>query len=470
MNDLTQQDTPKETTQDVGQDTGLDIQDPGQDPIMQLHELLADKSLDQIRDLLSEMHPSEIADFLESLPGKAREVIWGLISLDMEGDVLSHLQDAVRTELLEQMHPHEVAAATRDLDSDDVADIIQDLPEDVQDSVLLSMDEQNRQRLASLLSYPEDTAGGLMNTDVIPIRADVTLDVVMRYLRRVENIPEKTDTLMVVDRESKYLGTLSVIHILIGDPALSVGEIMKEGVGIAADLPANEVAKVFEQRDLLSAAVISTEGMLLGRITVDDVVDVIQEEAEATVRSMAGLSGDEMFAPIFSSAKRRAVWLGINLATAFLGAWVIGRFEDTIQQLVALAVLMPVVAGMGGVAGSQTLTIATRGIALGQLGKSNARALMYKEVAVGLINGLTWACIVSLVVIFWFKDASLGLVIGVAMVVNLVIAALAGAVIPLGLKRYGIDPAIAGGVLLTTVTDVVGFMTFLGLASMFLIS
>ena len=441
-----------------------------QDILTQLHDSLASKSLDRVRDLLSEMHPSEIADFLESLPGKSREKIWALIDLDRTGDVLTHLQDAVRSELLEQMQPQEVAAATKDLETDDVADIIQDLPEDVQDTVLLSMDEQNRRRLASVLSYPEDTAGGLMNTDVIPIRADVSLDVVIRYLRRVENIPEKTDNLMVVDRENLYLGALSVIDILIGDPEEFVGDLMKEETGISADLSANEVAKMFEQRDLVSAAVVNDEGMLLGRITVDDVVDVIQDEAEQTVRSMAGLGEDDMFAPIFSSTKRRAVWLGINLATAFLGAWVIGRFEDTIQQLVALAVLMPIVAGMGGVAGSQTLTIAIRGIALGQLGKSNAHALMLKEIAVGLLNGLMWACVVAVIVVFWFSDTSLGFIIGIAMIVNLLVAALAGAVIPLGLKRYGIDPAIAGGVLLTTVTDVVGFMTFLGLASIFLVS
>lgn len=449
-----------------------DLTQPGvtQDTLTQLHEMLASKSLDRARNLLSEMHPSEVADFLESLPGKSREAIWNLLDLDKEGDVLAHLQDAVRSELLEQMHPHEVAAATRDLETDDVADIIQDLPENIQDTVLLSMDEQNRLRLASVLSYPEDTAGGLMNTDVIPIRADVTLDVVIRYLRRVENIPEKTDNLMVVDRENLYLGTLSVISILVGEPEEFVGNIMKEETGISADLSANEVAKMFEQRDLVSAAVINGEGMLLGRITIDDVVDVIQDEAEQTVRSMAGLGEDDMFAPIFTSTRRRAVWLGINLATAFLGAWVIGRFEDTIQQLVALAVLMPIVAGMGGVAGSQTLTIAIRGIALGQLGKTNARALMLKEIAVGLLNGLMWACVVSVIVILWFGDTSLGFIIALAMIVNLLVAALAGAVIPLGLKRHGIDPAIAGGVLLTTVTDVVGFMTFLGLASIFLVS
>jgi len=449
-----------------------DLTQPGvtQDTLTQLHEMLASKSLDRVRDLLSEMHPSEVADFLESLPGKSRERIWNLIDFENEGDVLAHLQDAVRSDLLEQMHPQEVAAATKDLETDDVADIIQDLPEDVQDSVLLSMDEQNRRRLASVLSYPEDTAGGLMNTDVISVRADVPLDVVTRYLRRMENIPEKTDNLMVVDRENQYLGVLPVIDILVGDPEESVGELMIEEAGISTDLSANDVAKIFEQRDWISAAVINEEGVLLGRITVDDVVDVIQDEAEQTVRSMAGLGDDDMFAPIFTSTRRRAIWLGINLVTAFLGAWVIGRFEDTIQQLVALAVLMPIVAGMGGVAGSQTLTIAIRGIALGQLGKSNARALMLKEIAVGLLNGLMWACVVSVIVVFWFGNVPLGFIIGLAMIVNLLVAALAGAVIPLGLKRYGIDPAIAGGVLLTTVTDVVGFMTFLGLASLFLVS
>ncbi len=449
-----------------------DLTQPGvtQDTLTQLHELLASKSLDRARGLLSEMHPSEIADFLESLPGKSREKIWNLIEFDREGDVLTHLHDAVRTDLLERMQPQEVAAATKDLETDDVADIIQDLPVEIQDSVLLSMDEQNRVRLASVLSYPEDTAGGLMNTDVISVRADVSLDVVTRYLRRMENIPERTDNLMVVDRNNLYLGALRVIDILVGDPEQSVGDLMKKESCISADFSASEVAKVFEQRDLVSAAVVNDKGILLGRITVDDVVDVIQDEAEQTVRSMAGLGDDDMFAPILTSTKRRAIWLGINLATAFLAAWVIGRFEDTIQQLVALAVLMPIVAGMGGVAGSQTLTIAIRGIALGQLGRSNARALMVKEISVGLLNGLMWACVVSIIVVFWFEDVSLGFIIGLAMIVNLLVAALAGAVIPLGLKHYGIDPAIAGGVILTTVTDVVGFMTFLGLASLYLVS
>ncbi|HSR62333.1 MAG TPA: magnesium transporter [Gammaproteobacteria bacterium] len=435
-----------------------------------LHTSLNKDDVATTRSLLAEMRAPEIADVLESLPSKARGTVWNLISPELEGDVLSELQDAVRTELLEQMHPQEVAAVTRDLDTDDIADILQDLPEEMRDSVLFSMDEQNRRQLTSVLSFPENSAGGLMNIDVISVRADVKLDVILRYLRRLGEIPEKTDILMVTDRENHYLGVLSLIDMLLKDPDQTVGELMTEEIAISAMTPANEVAKLFEQRDLVSAAVVDDDNKLLGRITVDDVVDVIQEEAEQSFRSMAGLSYDDMFAPVITSAKQRAVWLGINLATVFLAAWVIGRFEETIQQLVALAVLMPIVASMGGIAGSQTLTVAIRGIALGQLGKSNARALMMKELAVGALNGMAWAAVVALVVVFWYGDNGLGLIIGLAMIINLVVAALAGAVIPLALKRLGIDPAIAGSVILTTVTDVIGFMTFLGLATLYLLN
>lgn len=440
------------------------------DLIDQLHSALADEDYDAARRLLAEMHPSEIADAMEGLPGKSREAAWDLLAPEKEGEVLSELQVAVRTELIEQMQPHEVAYATKDLDTDDVADIIQELPEATRDTVLLAMDEQKRQRLASVLSYPEDTAGGLMNIDVISVRADVSLDVVTRYLRQLGNIPEQTDDLMVVDRENNYLGVLSLADVLIKPPESTVGEHMTRKTAIPASADENDVAKMFEQRDLFSAAVVNEENKLLGRITVDDVVDVIQEEAEHTVRSMAGLGYDDMFAPVVTSARRRAIWLGINLATAFLAAWVIGQFEDTIKQLVALAVLMPIVAGMGGIAGSQTLTIAIRGLALGQIGRSNARALLLKELLVGLLNGLVWALVVAVIVVLWFGAWSLGAIIGLAMIINLIVAALAGALIPLILKRLGVDPAIAGGVLLTTVTDVVGFLTFLGLATLFLLS
>jgi len=445
-------------------------QDKPLQAIDQVHLVLDAGELDKARELLAGLHPSEIADVFEGLPSKQRETTWRLIEPALEGDVLAHIQDAVRADLLEQMHPQEVAEATQDLETDVATDILQDLPEDVIDSVLLAMDEQNRQRVASMLSYPEDTAGGLTNIDVVSVRADVSLDTVARYLRLLGQIPEKTDKLMVVDRDNHYLGVLALTDVLIRDPEDEVGTWMTEAGGLSADTPDSEVVRLFEQRDLVSAAVVDEDRRLLGRITVDDVVDVIQDDAEQTVRSMAGLGDDDMFAPVFTSARRRGIWLGINLMTVFLASWVISRFEETIQQLVALAVLMPIVASMGGIAGSQTLTIAIRGIAVGQIARSNIRALFTKEIAVGILNGLVWACVVAVVVIIWFEDTSLGAIIGLAMIINLMVAAFAGAIIPLGLKHYGIDPAIAGGVILTTITDVVGFLTFLGLATLFLVS
>ena len=434
-----------------------------------LFEFLEDGNFDQVRSMLESFHPSEIADLLESLPGRSRRLLWELVDPEVEGDVLSEVQDAVRTGLLERMQPQEVAEVTKGLDTDDAADILQDLPEELVDSVLLSMDAQNRDRISSLLSYPEDTAGGLMDTDVVWVRADVSLDVVDRYLRQLGEVPEHTDSLIVVDRENHYLGLLALADVLVNKSEDSVGEHMFEGVGIPADMPAEDVARLFEQRDLISTAVLDKDRKLLGRITIDDVVDVIQERAEQTLRSMAGLGEDDLFASVLSSTRRRAVWLGISLISVFLAAWVIGRFEAAIEELVALAILMPIVAGMGGIAGSQALTISVRGLALGQISRQNARSLIFKEFAVGLINGALFATVVGVVATLWFSDRGLGLIIGLAMIINLICAALAGSMIPLILKKFGVDPAIAGGVILTTVTDVVGFMTFLGLATVFLL-
>ncbi len=430
-----------------------------------LLDALQAQDLAQVRVLLGELHPSEVADLLESQTPRNREMLWNLLDTEQEGDVLSEVRTDVRAPLLEQMQPAEVAEATQGLDTDDVADILQDLPEAVADDVLLAMDAQNRARIASLLSYPEDSAGGLMNTDVVSVRADVSLDVVLRYLRQRGALPAHTDSLMVVDRDNRYLGLLSLAAVLTCKAERTVGEVMTGGAGIRADLSAHEVARLFEQRDFISAAVVDEDEKLLGRITVDDVVDVIQSEAEHTVMSMAGLADEDMFAPVLVSARRRAVWLGVNLLTAFLAAWVIGRFAETIEKLVALAILMPIVASMGGIAGNQTLTIAIRGLALGQLTRGNTGALLLKELAVGLFNGLLWAGVVAAAAALWFKDTALGLVIGAAMLINLLVAALAGGLTPLALKRMHIDPAIAGGVVLTTITDVVGFVTFLGLAT-----
>jgi magnesium transporter len=439
--------------------------------VLSIQKALAANDLLSVRDALARVHPSEIADLLESVPSEIRDELWVHVKPEVEGDVLAEANDRVRAALLENMFAHEVAAATETLDTDDAADILRDLPESRADEVLRSMDEQNRTRIAAVLSYSEDTAGGLMNVDVVTVRADVEAETVLRYMRLRGSIPDKTDSLIVVDRENTYVGLLSLASLVSAAPESYVADLMSiEADGIPARTPAASVALVFEQRDLLSAAVVDDAGTLLGRITVDDVIDVIREQSEHSFMSAAGLDEeDDIFAPVLVSTKRRAMWLGINLATAFVAAWVIGRFEATIEQLVALAILMPVVASMGGVAGSQTLTIVIRGLALGHIGSANARLLLYRELGIGVMNGLMWALVVALIAGLWFSDLWLGIVIGLAVVVNLVVAAFSGAVIPMMLQKMNVDPALAGGVVLTTVTDVVGFIAFLGLATLLLL-
>jgi magnesium transporter len=437
-----------------------------------LQELLDSGTLHRAGRLLNALRPAEIAHLLESLPLAEREIIWGLVGEELEGEVLVHLTEEVLADLVSKMDTKELLAATENMDLDDLADLVQDLPDTITWEVINSLDKQHLKRLEAVLSYPEDTAGGLMNTDTVTIRAEVTLDVVMRYVRRIkEKLPEQTDSLMVVNRDDKYLGVLPLTKLLTGEPTDIVAEVMSLDVNaIPATWSEREVAMLFEQHDLLSAPVVDEDGKLLGRITVDDVVDVIREEGEHHFMGQAGLSAEEdMFAPVTVSARRRALWLGVNLITAFLASWVIGLFEATIEKVVALAVLMPIVASMGGIAGSQTLTLAIRGLALGQLSKKNARLLMTKELAVGLLNGVIWAAVVALVAGFWFNSTDIALLIATALTINLVFAALTGAGLPLLLDRMGIDPALAGGVLLTTVTDVVGFLAFLGLATLFLL-
>jgi magnesium transporter len=421
--------------------------------------------------MLNGLHPAEIAHLLESMPQPQRRLLWDLVDPELDGDILIHVNDELRASLIMEMDPEELVAATEGLEPDDLADIIGDLPDVVISEVLQSMDEQNRHRLESIMSYPDDTAGGLMNTDTITIRPDVTIDVVLRYLRRHGSVPEMTDNLFVVDRKDRYLGQLPLTVLLTQQPGVSVAEVMsRETAGISASMKVGEVASLFEHRDLISAPVIDDSQRLLGRITIDDVVDVIRDQSEHTMMSMAGLDQrDDMFAPVIVSARQRSVWLGINLLTALLASWVIGLFENTLDQIVILAVLMPIVASMGGIAGSQTLTLVIRGIALGYIGGSNARQLLYKELAVSLLNGLLWALIVAIVVVAWFGNTRIGFVIAAAIIINLFCAAFAGATIPMLLRRLGADPALGGSVLLTTVTDVVGFVVFLGLATFFLL-
>ncbi|KAA3626182.1 MAG: magnesium transporter [Proteobacteria bacterium] len=432
---------------------------------------LEEGTLRQVGRMINELHPAEIALLLESLPPTQRHVVWELVDEEYDGDVLTHLNDEVRAKLLEEYDTSELVAATEGLEADDIADILQDLPDTVIREVLSSLDKQDRHRIEAVLSYAEDTAGGIMSTDTLTVRPDVTLDVVLRYLRMRGEIPELTDNLIVVNRNDRYLGLLSLTDLLTKDPTLRVGQVMVRDVdGIAANAPTSEVAKIFEQRDFISAPVVDEQRRLLGRITVDDVVDVIKEEADQTLLSMAGLDEEEdLFAPVLTSTRRRAIWLGVNLITAFLASWVIGQFEGVLDKIVALAVLMPIVASMGGNAGTQTLTLAIRGLALGQVSSANSAWLLGRELAVGLLNGLLWAVVVGIVAVAWFKDYSIGFIIAAAMVINLVAAAIAGLTIPLLMKRMGIDPALAGTVALTTVTDVVGFLAFLGLASIYLL-
>jgi magnesium transporter len=436
-----------------------------------LKRALDQGTMRQVHRLVNSMHPAEIASLLESLPPTQREAVWELVDPELEGDVLVELNEEVRAGLIREMETEELVAAAEGLELDDLADLLRELPETVNQQVLRSMDSQDRERLNAVLGFDEDTAGGLMNTDTVSVRPDVTLETVLRYLRMRGEVPDRTDALFVVNRHDRYLGSLPLTRLLTEDPDRTVGEVMDtEVAGIPPSLPANAVAALFQDRDLVSAAVVAPDdGRLLGRITVDDVVDVIREEAEHSVMSMAGLDEDaDMFAPVVPSARRRGVWLGVNLGTAFLAAWVVGLFEATIQQIVALAVLMPVVASMGGIAATQTLTLIVRGLALGQVERANARWLLTKEVSVAVLNGMVWASVVALITFIWFSDWRIAGVIFAAMVLNLLAAALAGVLVPLGLKRFGVDPAVAGGVIVTTVTDVLGFAALLGLGTLLL--
>jgi len=435
----------------------------------QLSLALDSGTLNAARRMLNGMPAADVAHLLESSPPRFRHILWQLVEIKHEGEVLGELSDELQLLFLSKMDAAEVAIITEGLEDDDVADILQQLPGRITREVLNSMDHQDRARLEQVLNYPDDSAGGLMNTDAITIRPRFTLDVVLRYLRRHEEIPEMTDNLIVVNRNDQFIGLLPLRTLLVSDPSASVREMMITDVEpIPAFLSDAEVARLFERNDWVSAPVVDDNGKLLGRITIDDVVDVIREDADHTFMSMAGLDEDEdTFAPIFKTAPKRAIWLGANLITAFIAASMINLFQGTIEKVVALAVLMPIVASMGGVAGTQTLTILVRGIAIGHVGKSNQAWLINRELAVGFLNGILWAAVVAVAASLWFDDWNIGIIIAAAMIINLVTAALTGATLPLLMKRINIDPALAGGVVLTTVTDVVGFVSFLGLATLF---
>ncbi len=390
-----------------------------------------------VRRMLNGLAAADVAHLLESSPPNYRHILWQMVEVDREGEVLGELSDDLQAHFLSDMDAAQVALITEGLEDDDIADILQQVPDRITREVLNAMDHQDRARLERVIQYPDDVAGGLMNTDTITIRARLTLDVVLRYLRRHDEIPAMTDNLIVVNRSDQFIGLLPLRTLLVSDPSVSVREMMVTDVEpIPVDMPDTEVARLFERNDWVSAPVVDDDGRLLGRITIDDVVDVIREDADHSFMSMAGLDEDEdTFAPVARAAPRRAIWLGINLVTAFIAASVIHVFQDTIEKVVALAVLMPIVASMGGIAGTQTLTVLIRGIAMGQVGRNNEAWLVNRELLIGLLNGALWALVVAVAASLWFDDWNIGLIIAAAMVINLVTAALTGAPLPLFMTR-----------------------------------
>ncbi len=427
--------------------------------------------LKRVRRMLKRIHPAKAAGLLESVPPGERSTAWDMVESEEAGRILVHLHEEVRTRLALEMDPEDLSAAARGMKLDDLVDLIQDLPEENGQDLLRAMDLHAREQLESMLTYPEDSAGGLMNTDQIAVRGDLHLGSVLRYLRLLNDLADNTDTLMVVDRNNQYQGVLRLRRLLTSRPKQRVKEVMDHAFEpIPADMQSREVVRRFEDLDLISSPVVDADGRLLGRITVDDVMDVIRDESERSLMHAAGLDEEaDMFAPVLTSTRRRALWLGINLVTAFMAAWVIGLFEGTLEKVVALAVLMPIVASMGGIAGSQTLTLVIRGLALGHLQRSNFPVLLWKEFGIGTLNGLIWALVVAALAILWFESWQIGGIIASAILLNMLCAALAGVAIPLVLRELDIDPALAGGVILTTVTDVVGFFAFLGLATLILL-
>ena len=440
----------------------------------ELSEVLDSGAIIKARNLLNALYPSEIADVIESSPRNRRDLIWSLVSNDNKGETLAELTEEVRSNLLDELidegGPEGLAVIAKNLDTDDLADIIQSLPKNLVSKTVKSLDKQNQDRLSKVLSFPDDTAGGLMNIDTINVRSNVTVEVLLKYLRSLKKLPEQTDIVFVTDIMNKYFGFVSIQDLLVTNTGTLISEIMtKDNNTIEPDATQHEVARIFENADLVSAAVVDRDGILLGRITVDDVVDVIREEADDSVLNMAGLNKeDDIFAPIIQSTKRRSLWLGANLLTAILAAAAIGIFEATIEKVVALAILMPIVASMGGIAGMQSLALVIRSQALDQIGSSNSRLLILKEASIGVLNGILWSSVVALAVYLWFESVFLGTVIAAALLINLIIGAISGVSLPLILAKLKIDPALAGGVILTTITDIVGFISLLGIATLIL--
>ena len=446
-----------------------------QHPDNNLGQLIQDLESDQvagIRKTLTSLNPPEIARLLESLTVGKRKIIWQLVDQDDEGEILKELVDDVRQNLIEEMDTSELIAVTQDMELDDLADLLIDLPEAVTEQIITALDQQDQVRLESVMSYEENTAGGLTNPRIVSVRRGITIEVLIRYLRKLRKLPEDTNYIYIVNKQNEYLGAVKLVDLFIENKEKNIEDIMDESVkAFAAKTDSYQVSLNFQDLDITSAPVVDDRNKLLGQITIDDVVDVIQDQVNSEIFNMAGLDDeDDIFAPVLVSSKRRAVWLGMNLITAFIVAGAVGLFQEILGQIVILAVLMPIVASMGGVAGNQTLILVIRGIATQKIQRSNAIRLLIKEGSVALLNGFTWSIVVSVLAVVLFQTPwNIGFIVGAAMLLNILASAIAGVSIPFLLKRVGIDPALAGGMMMTTLTDVLGFITFLGLATLFLL-
>ena len=442
---------------------------------MPRHELVESlvhkQNLAELQKKLDKLHPADVAYILEALPLEQRLVVWDLVKAERDGEILLEVSDAVRETLIANMDSQELVAAAEQLDTDEIADLVQDLPQDVVAGVFQSLSVEEREQLRSAMSYPEDSVGALMDFDMVSVRDDVTLEVVLRYLRRMDELPDHTDQLFVVDRDETIKGVLPINRLIVTDPETLVGAVMNsEFISFSPDDRAQKAAQAFERYDLVSAPVADQKNRLAGRVTVDAVVDFIRKESEAELLGKAGLREEEdIFASVWKSAKNRWLWLAVNLCTAFLASRVIGVFEGTIEKLVALATLMPIVAGIAGNSGNQTITLIIRALALGQVTPDNARRMNLKELAISLLNGLVWGGVAGLFAWWLYDNVYLGLGMTGAMLLNLLVGALVGILIPMAMQKMGRDPAIGSSVLLTFTTDSMGFFIFLGLATVFLL-
>jgi magnesium transporter len=439
--------------------------------IQRITQAMNNNDCDTIAQSFRVFNAAEIAHIIDAFPAADRLRLFACVPDGLDGEVLLHMSEVAATELADTMDSEALHHATKAMDTADVAELLDEvLDKESGDDLLDSMDIQRCERIELNLSYEKNTAGRLMHTDAITVRNDVTLETVHRYLQRHDKVPEDTNVLMVVDRDNHFLGAISILNVLLQSTDKLVAEVMEDNWRtITPQTPDKEVIHAFEHHDWYSAPVVDEQGYFLGRIVVDDVIDSMRNEADHAMLGSVGLDEDEdLFAPILPSVGRRTVWLALNLMTAFLASWVIGLFEATLEEIVALAVLMPIVASMGGIAGSQTLTLTIRGLAMRQIVDSNMRSLFKKELGIGVINGILWALIVAIVAYFWF-GLDIAMIIGAALVLNMIAAALAGVIVPLTLHRLNVDPALSGAVILTTVTDIVGFMAFLGLATLLLL-